>query len=69
MEVLQAAKPFVDVLSFQDFRNPAAHLCGAYIRNKVRKRGLIDRNDEVNVERFGDHQASQSTSRGLREFF
>jgi hypothetical protein len=98
MEVINAAKPYVDVLSFQDFRDPVghlkqwyektgmpviwadgsrgvrhdgagdenwshndgawwgaslaglrenpgcvgAHLCGAYIRNRCRRRGLID---------------------------
>jgi len=98
MEVINAARPFVDVLSFQDFRDPVghlkewhektdmpvlwadgsrgvghkgaggeqwssndgnwwgealaglrenpgcvgAHLCGAYIRNRCRRRGLID---------------------------
>ena len=26
MEVVEAALPFVDVLSFQDFRDPVAHL-------------------------------------------
>ena len=26
MEVVNAAKPFVDVLSFQDFRDPVKHL-------------------------------------------
>ncbi len=107
MEVVEAAAPFVDVLSFQDFRDPATHLaewhektgkpvlladaagldrpadpeefirndgawyadvltklydnpgcigfhlCGAYQRNKARRRGLLDelqRPDEENVE-------------------
>ena len=26
MEVINSAKPYVDVLSFQDFRNPVKHL-------------------------------------------
>ena len=95
MEVINAAKPYVDVISFQDFRNPVKHLdewhqktgkpvlladaagvnfrssdffkpnngawyaktlsglfenpgcigfhlCGAYQRNKARRRGLLD---------------------------
>jgi hypothetical protein len=95
MEVINAAKPYVDVLSFQDFRDPVNHLdewhkktgkpvlladaakvdfrskefykpnngawysetlaalhknpgcigfhlCGAYQRNKARRRGLLD---------------------------
>ena len=95
MEVVNAAKPYVDVLSFQDFRDPVTHLdqwhrktgkpvlladaagvdwrsenffksnngawyaetlaalfenpgcigfhlCGAYQRNKARRRGLLD---------------------------
>ncbi len=103
MEIVQAAKPFVDVLSFQDFKDPithlalwhersgmpvlwadgargmaigdtkkirndgrwwaeqlrglrqnpgciGAHLCGAYGRNRVRRRGLIDENDKVDAE-------------------
>jgi hypothetical protein len=107
MEIVEAAAPFVDVLSFQDFREPVAHLdewhkktgkpvlladaagmiqpespedffiandgewyadvlsrlyenpgcvgfhlCGAYQRNKARRRGLIDemeRPDAKNV--------------------
>ena len=107
MEVVEAALPFVDILSFQDFRNPVAHLdewhrqtgkpvlladaaglrnpappegfvpndgewyaevlaalfnnsgcvgfhlCGAYQRNKARRRGLLDeleRPDQEHVE-------------------
>ncbi len=103
MEIVRAAKPFVDVLSFQDFKDPithlamwhersgmpvlwadgargmaigdtgklrndgrwwseqlrglrqnpgcvGAHLCGAYGRNRVRRRGLIDENDKVDTE-------------------
>ena len=107
MEVVEAASPFVDVLSFQDFRDPVAHLdewhnktgkpvllgdgaglrrpappggftpndgkwyadvlaalfdnpgcvglhlCGAYQRNKARRRGLLDeleRPDQEHIE-------------------
>lgn len=107
MEVINAAKPFVDVLSFQDFKDPAAHLaewhartdkpvlwadgsngiratdpvsgasytrnngawyakvlqglrdcpgavgahlCGAYVRNRVRNRGLRDERDQPDEE-------------------
>ena len=103
MEVVEGAMPYVDVLSFQDFKEPVghlhtwhqqtgmpvlwadgarkkkthdpdihrtdghwyaqvleglvqnpgcigAHLCGAYIRNKVRKRGLINREDVPDAE-------------------
>jgi hypothetical protein len=113
MEVVEAAKPFVDVLSFQDFKAPVknladwhartgkpvlwadgaknavaedpatgetiirndgqwyadvlqslrnnpgcigAHLCGAYVRNNARKRGLRDSQecpDEENLARIG----------------
>ena len=112
MEVIEAARPYVDVLSFQDFREPVqhladwhektgmpvlwadgshgistedhsglyhegrysrndgrwyadvlaglrknsgcvgAHLCGAYLRNRVRRRGLLDdqeRPDDENI--------------------
>lgn len=107
-QVVQAADPYVDVLSFQDFRDPVLHLdewhrrtgkpvlladaarirpadesgfvpndgawyaevlaglfenpgcvgyhlCGAYQRNKARRRGLLDemeRPDRVNVDRI-----------------
>lgn len=103
MEVVESAMPYVDVLSFQDFKDPVghlhtwhqqtgmpvlwadgarkkkthdpdihrtdghwyaqmlaglvqnpgcigAHLCGAYIRNRVRKRGLINREDVPDAE-------------------
>ena len=110
IEVIEAAKPFVDVFSFQDFRNPVGnlaewhrktgrpvlwadgafgtnvpetsgrysnneyltndgawyagqwkalrenpgfvgtHLCGAYLRNRVRKRGLLDEQGNPDVE-------------------
>ena len=108
MEVINAAKPYVDVLSFQDFRDPVKHLdewhrktgkpvlladaagvnfqssdffktnngawyaktlsglfensgcigfhlCGAYQRNKARRRGLLDemeRADQKNVDQM-----------------
>lgn len=103
MEIVNAAKPFVDVLSFQDFRKPVEHLdmwhkktgkpvlladaagvnwrdqsfykpnngtwyaetlnelhknpgcigfhlCGAYQRNKARRRGLLDEMEKPDTE-------------------
>ncbi|QDT98598.1 hypothetical protein [Gimesia aquarii] len=102
MEIIDSARPFVDVLSFQDFRDPVnhlhewhrkskmpvlwadgargikqddgtirndgnwyaktlsalrknpgcigAHLCGAYYRNRVRRRGLLDENEQPDIE-------------------
>jgi len=105
MPLIEAAKPFIDVLSFQDFRDPLKHLehwhkvtgmpvlladaagnipgdddfrrndgewyarvlhglyenpgcigfhlCGAYQRNKARRRGLLDefeKPDQENVD-------------------
>ncbi|MCY4597529.1 MAG: hypothetical protein OXC19_22355, partial [Bryobacterales bacterium] len=104
MEVVEAALPFVDVLSFQDFRDPVVHLdewhtktgkpvlladaaglkrpvppagfvpnngewyadvlaalfdnpgcigfhlCGAYQRNKARRRGLLDELERPDLE-------------------
>lgn len=105
MEIVEAATPFVDVLSFQDFRDPVAHLadwhkktgkpvlladaagliqpktpesffvrndgewyaevlaalfdnpgcigfhlCGAYQRNKARRRGLLDELERPDLE-------------------
>jgi len=103
MEVINAAKPYVDVLSFQDFRDPTGHmkewheqtgkpvlvadasgidqtkegffkrssgqwysdqvsalfenpgcvgfhLCGAYQRNKARRRGLLDEFEQPDTE-------------------
>lgn len=103
MEVIEAALPFVDVLSFQDFRDPVRHLaewhkktgkpvlladaagvdwrsqeffkpnngawyaetlsglhknpgcigfhlCGAYQRNKARRRGLLDEMENPDFE-------------------
>ncbi|MCB1123249.1 MAG: agarase [Verrucomicrobiae bacterium] len=105
MEIIEGARPYVDVLSFQDFKDPVghlehwykesgmpvlwadgakgirspdgkgifnngqwyadvlaglrknpgcvgAHLCGAYLRNHVRRRGLLDEEeqpDEINI--------------------
>ena len=103
MEVINAALPFIDVLSFQDFRDPVKHLdewyrktgkpvlladaagvnwqnqdfwkpnngswyaetleslfenpgcigfhlCGAYQRNKARRRGLLDERENPDTE-------------------
>ena len=123
-EVVEAAAPFVDVLSFQDFRDPVAHLdewhektgkpvlladaaglrlrappggfipndgewyaevlanlfnnpgcigfhlCGAYQRNKARRRGLLDefeKPDGENVELIS--AANRRVSRALDERF
>ena len=108
MEVVNSAAPYVDVLSFQDFRDPVTHLdqwhkktgkpvlladaagvqwrsneffkanngawyaetlaglfnnpgcigfhlCGAYQRNKARRRGLLDemeRPDQQNIDKM-----------------
>ena len=117
MEVINAAKPFVDVLSFQDFRDPVNHLdewhkktskpvlladaagvewnskeafrpnngawyaetltalhknpgcigfhlCGAYQRNKARRRGLLDEmevpdNEQVKLMTVANRKISQ----------
>ena len=124
MEVINAAKPFVDVLSFQDFRDPVKHLdewhkktgmpvlladaagvnwrnkefykpnngawyaetlaalhknpgcigfhlCGAYQRNKARRRGLLDemeRPDKENVDliRAANEKITQLMKRGSK---
>ena len=123
-EVVEAAAPFVDVLSFQDFRDPVAHLdewhektgkpvlladaaglrlrappggfipndgewyaevlanlfnnpgcigfhlCGAYQRNKARRRGLLDefeKPDGENVELIS--AANRRVSRAMDERF
>ena len=111
MEVVNAAKPFVDVLSFQDFRNPVEHLdkwykktgkpvlladaagvdrqsqaffnpnngawyaetleslfrnpgcigfhlCGAYQRNKARRRGLLDEMENPDQENVAQMTAA-----------
>jgi hypothetical protein len=117
MEIVNAAKPFVDVLSFQDFRDPVNHLeewykktgkpvlladaagvrgpmtngfkpnngtwyaetlsalhknpgcigfhlCGAYQRNKARRRGLLDEmenpdTEQVKLMKSANQQISQ----------
>lgn len=117
MEVIKAAKPYVDVLSFQDFRDPVKHLdewhkktgkpvlladaakvdwrsksfykanngawyadtlaalhknpgcigfhlCGAYQRNKARRRGLLDEFEKpdtknVNLMKTANQKISQ----------
>ena len=111
MEIVNAAKPFVDVLSFQDFRQPVEHLdewhrktgkpvlladaagvnwrstsfykanngswyaetlaalhknpgcigfhlCGAYQRNKARRRGLLDELEQPDTEQVKLMQAA-----------
>ncbi len=103
MEIVNAARPYIDVLSFQDFRDPVghlkewyertgipvlwadgsksvkiegandlrndgdwyqevldgliqnpgcvgAHLCGAFIRNRVRRKGLMSEDEVIDVE-------------------
>ena len=103
MEVINAAKPYIDVISFQDFRDPVTHLdewhrktgkpvlladtagvnfrsneffkpnngawyaktltglfenpgcigfhlCGAYQRNKARRRGLLDEMEKADQQ-------------------
>lgn len=103
MEIIEGARPYVDVLSFQDFRDPVghldhwhkesgmpvlwadgakgisigddqgtynsgewygevlsglrqnsgcvgAHLCGAFLRNRVRRRGLMDEREVPDTE-------------------
>jgi hypothetical protein len=121
MEIINAARPFVDVLSFQDFRDPVghldgwyaktgmpvlwadgahgvklpngdsrnngkwyaevleglqnnpgcigAHLCGAYYRNRVRRRGLLDENEQPDKEMI-DHirKANTSTQAWVTDF-
>ena len=123
MEVVEAALPFVDVLSFQDFREPVVHLdewhqktgkpvlladaarvnrplpaegfvpnngawyadvlaalfdnpgcigfhlCGAYQRNKARRRGLLDeleRPDQANIDLISAANAKVSRSMAER---
>ncbi len=129
MTVIEAARPYVDVLSFQDFRDPVvhlaqwhektgmpvlwadgahhqrvddpaavhhegrysrndgawygkvltglrenpgcvgAHLCGAYLRNRIRKSGLLDENekaDRENVELIAT--ANRATLEWLKGF-
>ena len=122
IEILDAAKPYVDVLSFQDFRDPVAHLkewyektnmpvlwadgsksksiegsknlrndgnwygevleglrknpgCvgahlyGAYIRNRVRRKGLIDENEVPDKEMIElIRKANEETSSWVNSF-
>jgi hypothetical protein len=129
-EIVKAAEPFVDVLSFQDFREPVAHLiewheatgkpvlwadgshvreriaddtdtyregsysmvdgkwfadvvagllenpgavgahlCGAYIRNRYRGRGLIDEKEKPDQEAIDEiRKVNRSVARWLSEF-
>ncbi len=123
MEIVDAAMPYVDVLSFQDFREPVSHLdewhkrtgkpvlladaarvrdrgpgdfvpnngawygevlqalfenpgcigfhlCGAYQRNKARRRGLLDemeRPDRENIELI--KAANEQVTRSMDERF
>ena len=123
MEVVHAAIPFVDVLSFQDFRDPVTHLdewhrktgksvlladaakvdsrstgafkandgawyahtleklhrnpgcigfhlCGAYQRNKARRRGLLDEMENPDQEQVARMQAAnRNISRWMDEQF
>lgn len=123
MEVVNAAIPFVDVLSFQDFNDPVAHLdhwhqvtqmpvlladaasvdwknpeffkpnngawyaetlralrknpgcigfhlCGAYQRNKARRRGLMDEMEDADVEQVKRMKAAnESVSRWIEDEF
>ena len=117
MEIIEAARPYVDVLSFQDFRDPVghlrqwhdksgmpvlwadgargaklggaeagtrndgrwyaevlaglrenpgcvgAHLCGAYYRNRVRRRGLLDENEQPDDEMIGLIRAANAETK------
>ncbi len=123
MEVINAAKPYVDVISFQDFRDPVKHLdewhrktdkpvlladaagvnfqsseffkpnngawyaktlselfenpgcigfhlCGAYQRNKARRRGLLDeleRADQQHIDQMTS--ANQQITRKMTRMF
>ena len=111
MEIIEGAREYVDVLSFQDFRDPVkhlaewheksgmpvlwadgargrkigdgpslrndgmwyrealaelrknpgcvgAHLCGAYLRNRVRNRGLLDENEKPDTEMIAEIRAA-----------
>ena len=116
---MEAARPYVDVLSFQDFRDPighlaewhrqtgmpvlwadgsgiiqmdgyrrvdgqwyrdvlaglrknpgcvGAHLCGAYLRNRVRRKGLLDENEQPDAEAIDIiRQANQETTSWVKE--
>jgi hypothetical protein len=124
MDIIEAARPFVDVLSFQDFRDPVghleqwhrdsgmpvlwadgaksrripgdprdgrrndgawyadvlaglrrnpgvvgAHLCGAYYRNRVRGRGLLDENETPDTENIAlIRQANRDSETWVRSF-
>ncbi len=121
IDILEAARPYVDVLSFQDFKLPVehleqwhrdtaipvlwadgaknltlpdgnlrqngrwyaevlaglrnnpgcigAHLCGAYYRNRVRRRGLLDENEQPDVEMIAlIREANQVTSAWVESF-
>ena len=121
MEIIEGARPFVDVLSFQDFRDPVnhladwhrrsgmpvlwadgsrgvaltegkgsrndgrwyakvlsglrenpgcigAHLCGAYLRNRVRRRGLLDEQERPDTEMIDlIRKANLETQKWARE--
>ena len=119
IEIMEAARPYVDVLSFQDFRDPighlaewhrqtgmpvlwadgsgiiqmdgyrrvdgqwyrdvlaglrknpgcvGAHLCGAYLRNRVRRKGLLDENELPDAEAIDIiRQANQETTSWVKE--
>lgn len=123
MEVINAAKPYVDALSFQDFRDPVKHLdewhrktgmpvlladaakvdwrsqafykanngawyaetlealhqnpgcigfhlCGAYQRNKARRRGLLDELEKPDTENVNLMKAAnQKISKWMEERF
>ena len=53
-------------------KNPGAigaHLCGAYIRNRYRGRGLLDEMEQPDQEAIQEiRQAHQAVSRWLRKF-
>lgn len=120
MDVIEGARPYVDVLSFQDFRDPVghldewhrksgmpvlwadgsrsikipntnklrvnghwwaaqlaglrknpgcvgAHLCGAYLRNRVRRKGLLDEMDRPDTEMIDlIRKANQETEEWAR---
>lgn len=121
MEIIEAARPYVDVLSFQDFRDPVkhlqqwhsdsgmpvlwadgargsklpdgnsrnsgqwygdvlaglrknpgcvgAHLCGAYYRNRVRRRGLLDEQERPDTEMINQiREANQATQSWVDQF-
>lgn len=121
MEIINAARPYVDVLSFQDFREPVlhlaqwhqksgmpvlwadgahgiklpdgnsrnngdwyaevlaglrnnpgcvgAHLCGAYYRNRVRRRGLLDENEQPDTEMIDRIRTAHAVTEAWVESF